>query len=301
MRRYLWSKKRTKNVIVLTVMMTSVIMLVLEYSSEFQLLHSGYFTSEISSLEDIREDLKSISDDNPGFIKYIQNRLVPPALQNSSLRLHKSIHTGQIGQAEEVIKYFKGKSHGIFVEAGAFNGEYLSNTLYLEANHTWTGLLVEPNSAAFKGLVKKNRKCHAAHSCLSVTPHPDIVEFDSADVFGGINMELEDVNNKDLERIRKSVPKKLRTRESVECYPLYSLLLAANIAHKVDLLSLDIEGAELAVLKTMPWDKVNIELIMIEVSHSNQAEIDKTLMSAGYEAYKKLKNQDIIYKKAPMV
>ena len=116
-------------------MMTSVIMLVWGNSSEFQLLNSEYFTSEISNLEDIREDLKSISDDNPGFIKYIQNRLVPPALQNSSLRLHKSIHTGQIGQAEEVIKYFKGKSHGIFVEAGAFNGEYLSNTLYLEVNN----------------------------------------------------------------------------------------------------------------------------------------------------------------------
>ena len=42
---------------------------------------------------------------------------------------------------------------------------------------------------------------------------------------------------------------------------------------------------------------MNIELIMIEVSHSNQAEIDKTLMSAGYEVYKKLKNQDVIYKK----
>ena len=127
MRRYLWSKKRTKNVIVFTVMMITVIMLVLGNSSEFQLLNS-----EITSLEDIKEDLKSISDDNPGFIKYIQNRLIPPALQNSSLRLHKSVQTGQIGQAEEVIKYFKGKSHGIFVEAGAFNGEYLSNTLYLE-------------------------------------------------------------------------------------------------------------------------------------------------------------------------
>ena len=128
MRRYLWSKKRTKNVIVLTVMMTSVIMLVLGNQSDF-------FPSEISSLEDIREDLEIISADNPGFIKYVQNRLVPPALQNSSLRLHKSIHTGQIGQAEEVIRYFKGKSHGIFVEAGAFNGEYLSNTLYLEVNY----------------------------------------------------------------------------------------------------------------------------------------------------------------------
>ena len=135
MRRYLWSKKRTKNVIVLTVMMTSVIMLVLGNSSELQLLKSNFFPSEISSLEDIREDLERISDDNPGFLKYVQNRLVPPALQNSSLRLHKSIHTGQIGQAEEVIRYFKGKSHGIFVEAGAFNGEYLSNTLYLEVNY----------------------------------------------------------------------------------------------------------------------------------------------------------------------
>ncbi len=104
-------------------MMTSVIMLVLGNSSELQ---------SISSLDDIRDDLESISDDNPGFIKYIQNRLIPLAPQNSSLRLHKSIHTGQIGQAEEVIKYFNGKRHGIFVEAGAFNGEYLSNTLYLE-------------------------------------------------------------------------------------------------------------------------------------------------------------------------
>ena len=116
-------------------MMTSVIMLVLGNSSELQLLKSDFFPSEISSLEDIREDLERISDDNPGFIKYVQNRLVPPAPQNSSLRLHKSIQTGQIGQAEEVIKYFKGKSHGIFVEAGAFNGEYLSNTLYLEVNY----------------------------------------------------------------------------------------------------------------------------------------------------------------------
>ena len=43
--------------------------------------------------------------------------------------------------------------------------------------------------------------------------------------------------------------------------------------------------------------QVDIELILIEVSHSNQAEIDRTLMRAGYQVYKKLKNQDVIYKK----
>lgn len=283
--------------IILSISLTTVLLLLVDNSSEPQFLQSKVFPSEISSLNDIRDSLEGVLDDNPWFIKYIQKKLIPPAPQNSSLKLHKKIHTGQIGQADEVLEYFEGKSHGIFVEAGAFNGEYLSNTLYLEANHSWTGLLVEPNSAAFKGLVKKNRKSHSIHSCLSVTPYPDIVEFDSADVFGGINVELKDVNNKDLKRIRDSVPEKLRNRESVECYPLYSLLLATGIADKVDLLSLDIEGAELAVLRTIPWNKVNIELIMIEVNHSNQAEINKTLMKAGYQVYKKLKNQDIIYKK----
>ena len=40
----------------------------------------------------------------------------------------------QIGQAEEVIQYFNGKTNGVFVEAGAWDGEYLSNTLLLEVS-----------------------------------------------------------------------------------------------------------------------------------------------------------------------
>ena len=116
----------------MTGMLTFVILMVLGNSSELQFLESDAFPSDISSLEEIKNDLDSISDDDPAFLKYIRSKLVPPAPQNSSLKLHKSIHTGQIGQAEEVINYFKGKRNGIFVEAGAFNGEYLSNTLYLE-------------------------------------------------------------------------------------------------------------------------------------------------------------------------
>ena len=55
--------------------------------------------------------------------------------------------------------------------------------------------------------------------------------------------------------MRDSIPKSMRRQESVECYPLYSLLLAMDQT-RVDFLSLDIEGAELAVLRTVPWDKV---------------------------------------------
>lgn len=45
----------------------------------------------------------------------------------------------------------------------------------------------------------------------------------------------------------------------VQCFPLYSFLLALNKT-TIDYFSLDVEGAELAVLKTIPWSKVNIKV-----------------------------------------
>ena len=38
----------------------------------------------------------------------------------------------QIGQAGKILEYFGGKTGGVFIEAGAWDGEYLSNTLFLE-------------------------------------------------------------------------------------------------------------------------------------------------------------------------
>jgi FkbM family methyltransferase len=46
---------------------------------------------------------------------------------------------------------------------------------------------------------------------------------------------------------------------SVQCFPLYSILLALNRT-KVDFFSLDVEGFELDVLRTIPWDKVDIKV-----------------------------------------
>lgn len=155
---------------------------------------------------------------------------------------------------------------------------------------------MEPNSAAYNGLSRKKRKSYCIHSCLSITQHPDLVEFDGADVFGGINKDLDDVDNLQLKKMRNSIPKEKRNIEKVECYPLYSLLLAIGQEKNVDFFSLDIEGAELSVLKTIPWDKVRIELVMIEVNHSSKLEINQLMRQAGYEIYKELKNQDIIYK-----
>ena len=63
-------------------------------------------------------------------------------------------------------------------------------------------------------------------------------------------------------------------------------------------------GAEEAVLKTIPWDDVHIQLVSLEVEHSDQASISRIMEGAGYRVYKTLTNannpniiQDIIYEK----
>jgi len=95
-----------------------------------------------------------------------------------------------------------------------------------------------------------------------------------------------------------------RKIDIVECYPFYSLLLSLNMHKRVDYLSLDVEGAEEAVLKTIPWDDVHIQLVSLEVEHSDQASISRIMEGAGYRVYKTLTNannpniiQDIIYEK----
>ena len=46
----------------------------------------------------------------------------------------------------------------------------------------------------------------------------------------------------------------------VQCYPLANILAAANIQN-LDLLALDVQGAELEVRQTIPWDVFNIQVI----------------------------------------
>ena len=52
----------------------------------------------------------------------------------------------------------------------------------------------------------------------------------------------------------------------VQCFPLYSMLMALNRS-RVDYFSLDVEGLELEVLQTIPWDKVDIRVITVEFTH----------------------------------
>ena len=56
---------------------------------------------------------------------------------------------------------------------------------------------------------------------------------------------------------------------------------------------LDVEGAEESILKAIPWNKIYIELVTIEVNHSDEKEIRRIMKDAGYEIYMEIQERGI--------
>ena len=75
-----------------------------------------------------------------------------------------------------------------------------------------------------------------------------------------------------MERAKKEAPHIKRT-ESIYI-PVYSILKALNMSY-INFFSLDVEGAELEILKTIPFDKVKIDLFYIEYAITNADGIDR--------------------------
>ena len=64
----------------------------------------------------------------------------------------------------------------------------------------------------------------------------------------------------DLGNWRKKGEKRWGKTITVQCFPLQSVLVALNNPI-VDYFSLDVEGSELPILKSLDWDNVNISVI----------------------------------------
>jgi len=51
--------------------------------------------------------------------------------------------------------------------------------------------------------------------------------------------------------------------QEIWCFPLISYLLAINHTKRIDYFALDVAGAELSVLKSLPWEKLNIRVLQV--------------------------------------
>lgn len=164
---------------------------------------------------------------------------------------------------------------GWFVEAGAHDGVGDSATWALEQDG-WSGLCVEP-SRAFAGL-RASRDCQVDNRALwSVSG--DSVEFlelaGNAVELSGIAASL------DSRWDRRSFEHATRMVETVT---LTDLLAEHQAPAFIEFLSLDIEGAELAVLGAHDFDRFGFGAIAVEhnADRPNQQAIRTLLLSHGY-------------------
>lgn len=210
--------------------------------------------------------------DDTGLVKYIRTYWIHPP-SNKSYRLSDyaidNVYTSENQQTEKVIdRLLKGKRNGFFVECGAYDGQYVSNSLFFERFRNWSGILVEAQPEAFERLKQVNRRSYSINTCLSIHNHTNRVTFLSAGPQGGIYNQVPEI-------VKPLLQKRGRyTKVEVQCFTIYSILLSINVLH-IDYFSLDVEGAETKILKTIPFDKVYIYIFTIEyVSNTAHHEED---------------------------
>ncbi|ESO03325.1 hypothetical protein HELRODRAFT_173611 [Helobdella robusta] len=213
---------------------------------------------------------------NPDLIEFLKKIIIPP----SRHKVSKHIYFVKTPQAEEIDNILK-KRNGFFVEAGALDGECASNTLYLEIEKGWTGLLVEPDPYYFTQIIGKNRNSWAINACLSP------FNYASKLYFRGSNNQIGRVQlNKTDENLFE-----------VPCFPLQSLLLAIGVKN-VDFFSLDVEGDEVPILKSLPFNEIDIKTLAVEYRHGKPQEYLDVMAKKGYNMTKQLKatiNEHLIY------
>ena len=253
-------------------------------------------------------------------IKFIKDELLiaPPFYSKGNLNLVNEYnpnepwkHQGQNGEAlavEHLYGLDKTKMKmgnnlleakpKFFVEAGAMDGELISNTVYLESKYNWTGLLVEPNPAYLSQLIRKRRNAWIFPYCLSPIKAPTVVEFDALAEYGGIINYVKGVKkapgNINANYTSAYLGPSWRKTLKIQCFPLYSVLQALGLP-AIDYFSLDIEGAEYPVLKTVPFQNVDIKMFGVEVEHAGKIfegtenDITNLLKTNGYQYVAKTK------------
>lgn len=165
--------------------------------------------------------------------------------------------------------------NGIYIELGANDGAFQSNTKWLEENSGWSGILIEPSVVGYDACLK-TRPNNRVFNCACVS-----FDYNESEVYGNFNGHaMASVNGNRLND-PNLVSVKARTLQSIidECG-----------YEKIDFLSLDVEGYEFEVLKGIDLSKKQISYMLIEIYEKDKKEIFDYLCSNHYDFLENVTN-----------
>ena len=187
----------------------------------------------------------------------------------------------QFGEDTFLYDYFEGRDHGFFIEAGAYDGETFSNTYAFEGMG-WRGLLVEAHPGLAETCRQKRPDSTVVHAALGGPDAEGDITFTCADATdrpGPLSFAV--ATQAHIERCRREGY--ALKQVSVPCRPLNSLL--DGLTENVDLLSIDVEGMELEVLRGFDIKKYQPDVILVESSDAEEKRaIAEYLTGFGFRA-----------------
>ena len=208
-------------------------------------------------------------------------------------------YKGQFGQDKFVNEhFFKDKRNGIFLDIGAYDGISHSNTYFFEKELGWHGICFEPLEKPFKEL-SSIRNCICLNCCVADQDKP--VKFFKVD---GAPIMLSGISDtydpRHFQRMKYEVERDGGSYEitTIQARALNPILQEHSIFN-IDFLSLDTEGSELKILRSIDFDKFFIHVITVENNYNNIA-IRAFLSAKGYTFVTKLLQDEIyIHSKSP--
>ena len=227
-----------------------------------QELYERYFMEPIFS----NYWLNIFNDIDQTFFSDLANNIVGNNHKiTSKIEPNNVFFNSQSGQDEYVESHiFKGYKNGFYVDVGAHDGITINNTLYFEKSNNWTGINIEPIKTVFDKLVN-NRPNNINLNC-AVCNNDGETEFlcntGYTEMISGIKSNFDP---RHLQRLDNENRQMGSTTEviKVTTKKLETIFNENNISH-INYLSIDVEGAEFEVIKSINFDKVFIDLIEFE-------------------------------------
>jgi hypothetical protein len=216
------------------------------------------------------------------------------------LKKHTKAYMPSNEEVYLVEKYFSNRtgylSGGVYVELGALNGLNYSNSYGLEKVLGWKGLLIEPSIDNYFEVLKNRPKAISVNTAVcSKLSTVHYLSFPGRRDVGGI---LEFMTQTHFDIIKKwpEFPEELRGFDKLDtqmlsqtpkvaCMGLQTVLDLLQL-HHISFLSLDVEGAEFEVLKTLNLSKIVIDVVCIEASGHEPAKEDRIrqyMLSNGFK------------------
>jgi len=192
-------------------------------------------------------------------------------------------------------RYFSNISEGTFVEVGADDGIDKSNSYFYELRG-WNGLCVEPSPNRFK-LLRKNRDCICEN--YAIAEYEKVVEFMDISGYGkGLSGIVDEYDERHRERIENEFKHPFnegREIVRVKTAPLSKLLEKHRMSH-INFCTIDVEGSELSVLKSINFQDYLFDVILVENNYNDDS-VESFMRKNGFQKKESISYDDVYVRK----